>query len=276
MSEKKSNDNLELSADPFSEDHEVTLMEKVNVNSDYDTLDETNEVTEKSFIEKNTNATPAQRKSMPLAPKASLIEEKSKSSLSAQQRQFQRTAFWLSLPVVLVIFVGILYVFQILLPEWTGQAKPSKPTQLVQLKQKQDQIPMDLFGPQDHNIKLSEIEIVGNKPEQPTTLPNVAIGSRLKIQFSLINWQTPPNKELKFRVAATILDQYGKLIYSDPNYKNFSQLAEAKNESLLVENELFVTAQTPIGVYTIRFEVIDESSQKAQTLQTQFRVLSKK
>lgn len=265
MTEQKSKDkdDVSLSTDPFSEDHEITMMEKMSINCDIDTLDETNEITEKSFA---SDSLPSVSKAKPATPKNQVPKR------SATTPHLKRIALIVTLPVALILFPAILYFFNVLLPELT---KPTKPPVTVAKNQQFSQDLEKLFGPQDHNIQLSEIT-TDDANVKAGNLPSVYIGDSLKVNFSLINWQIPPKKPiLNFHVALKIFDSYGKTLMSLPHYKTYSEHAVAKEESLLIENTIRVLPNTPVGVYDVRFDVIDDSSQKAKTLQTRFRVLSR-
>lgn len=268
MTDTKSKDDVSLSVDPFSEDHEITMMEKMSVSLDIDTLDETNEVTEKSFV----NQSPAAVSHQATASKRNIAAKPTSAPSSAEiSPQLKRTALIVTVPVALVLFFGILYLFNVLLPQWT---KPSKPPIDIKANLTKE-LPLELFGPQDHNIQLSELTVEGEE-DLDGNLPSVYIGDALRLHFSLINWQIPPKKPiLNFRVAVKIFDATGKTILSLPNYKEYSNHALAKEESLLIENEIHVLPSTAVGVYDVRFDVIDSSSQKSKTLQTRFRVLSR-
>ena len=267
MTDTQPKDEVSLSTDPFSEDHEITMMEKMSVSDNIDTLDETNEVTEKSFIIPKSSAV-SKKDAIP----QTLNKSPKPIPASAQvSTQLKRTALVVTLPVALVLFLGILYVFNVLLPQWT---QPPKKTANIKINTNNN-LPLDLFGPQDHNIQLSELTVEGAE-ELGGNLPSVYIGEVLRMHFSLINWQIPPkNPVLNFSVAVKIFDSNGKMVLSLPNYKKYSKHALAKEESLLIENEIRVLPKTAVGVYDVRFEVIDDSSQKSKTLQTRFRVLSR-
>ncbi len=271
MTDTKStdHDDISLSSNPFSEDHEITMMEKMSV-SDIDTLDETNEITEKSFV--NRSQVNSSGASVPSTQNVvrHIPQPQKVSTTPGPTPQFKRAALIVTVPVALFLFLGSVYVFNVLIPQWT---KPTKPPVVPQQQLSNDL--EKLFGPQDHNIQLSELT-VDDAEADSGNLPSVYIAGTLRLHFSLLNWQIPVKKPiLNFRVAVKIFDQYGKLLLSQPSYKTYSENAVAKDATLLIENEIRVLPNTPLGIYSVRFDVIDESSQKSKTLQTQFRVLSR-
>lgn len=251
-------------SDPFSEENETTLMEKSPLPQNQDVLsdDDKFEVTEKSHVDflLSDDEDTLVRK----------MRNQNKAKMPAQntvQTEFltpkRKNIILLILsPIALILFLGTIYIAQVLIPSFGVQEKKIKTA-----------IPQNLLPPQDHNIQLSELDVMS---EFSGLMPQIHAGELFETQFSLTNWQTPPQKPLRFRVSAKIYDDKNKLLVSQPHYKSFQQLAQAEAESIVVKNQLQLSTATPAGLYRIVFEVIDESSQQAKTLQTPFRVLSKR
>ncbi len=101
---------------------------------------------------------------------------------------------------------------------------------------------------------------------QITRLRAVVVDQKVTVGF-LLSGLRAQKGQIRYRVAAQILDPNGKLIFDAPNFAAATQKAPASNAFLLVNPTFDFSAEDsdPRGVYRFRAVVTDLNSQKTAT-----------
>ncbi len=253
-----------LSEDPFSEDYEATVIEvaaKVAPPDDSDAGEETTEVTQRTAIE-----SPFAKDEKPAAEKHFAPVAKQKSTMERPKKSiWPQIALGGAVALGMILLLGMIYAYN----HYTRPIQNPKQNLTHKIG-----LPADLLPPQDHDIQLSNLQLISTKPQKNNT-PEVFLGDELNWEFALTHWQTPPNQNLNFDVELKIFGPAGLLVYDAPKFKTFSDLADASQEEIRVNTRVKALPQAALGVYRLRIDVIDKSSGQRKTLQTRFRVLSR-
>lgn len=243
----KSNDKFLLAENPFSPDHEVTIIQTsppIEASATDDEITEVTEATELTISPIDTNETPPS------------IETQAEPTT----QPFRITSSW-PLKKTLKYFACLaLLILSVPLIEQTARHFASRTIKRHSVKPVAAQ-----------PIRLGPVHI--NQPKQASSgLPSVKSGGFLFLSIPIESWPTS-NHELKFEVDFNIYSHRGELLHFVPDQVNFNGQINSKREKLIISERVSLSREISPGLYRVKIVVREKTSGKSAVAETRFRVV---
>jgi len=244
---RKSNDEFLLTENPFSADHEVTIIQTsspIEVTPGDDEITEVTETAELPAFPTNTNETspPIEIEIKPTTP------------------PFRIRASWPLKKTLKYFSCLALLILSVPLIEQTARHFASRSTKRHSVKSVAVQ-----------PIRLGPVRI--NQPKRASSgLPTVKSGGLLYLSVPVESWPTS-NHELNFRVDLNIYSHRGELLHFLPDQISFDDPINSKREKLVINERVSLSKEIPLGLYRIKLVVREQASGRSAVAETRFRVV---
>lgn len=242
---RKSTDDFSLSENPFSPDHEVTIIQTSPPIPPTSLDDEITEVTETDAKPITPAAEPSQ--AVQARPNPTTRPFRIRSSWP-----FKKTFKYFAYLALLILAVPLI--------EQTARHFSARPP-------KRSGVKPAVLQP----IRLGPVLI--KEPKRASSgLLAVKSGGILLLSVPVESWPKS-NHELNFKVDFNIYSQRGKLLLFLPDQARFAGKLDSKREKLVLEERINLGQQVPLGLYRVKIVIREQASGKSATAETRFRVV---
>lgn len=242
---RKSNDEFSLTENPFSTDHEVTIIQTslpTEANPADDEITEVSKTAEQPTPPTNETPHPIVTK---LEPATQPFRVRSSWPLKKTLKYFACLALlFLSVPLI----------------EQTVRHFASRPTKRHSVKQVAIQ-----------PIRLGPVRI--NEPKQASSgLSTVKSGGLVYLSIPIESWPKS-NHELNFKVDFNIYSHRGELLHFVPNQLRFDGQINSEREKLVIDERINLSKGIPPGLYRVKIIVREQTSGKSAVAESRFRIV---
>jgi hypothetical protein len=257
---KEDAEELPLSDDPFSSDHEVTMIATEFPKEKEE--DEVTEVTEVS-IKKNLEDTDPAIVLNKVAPQPEKKRDVPRSEIPPKRprrdwdRALIKNALKVAIPLLVLGLITVVgFNFWQARPRRQSTSSPATPTQTPSLL---------------HTSALSfDKEWVDKKPPFA-----VKSGDVLKMHYYIEGWADPGKDDLNFAIDFHIYSFNGALVHDEPRVLAYTGRVNPEQEKILVMTTLAIKNDIPAGFYRVVIDTVDLRTKNKASLQTRLNVLPK-